>query len=250
MISAIILTKNEEENIGRCLKSVKWCDEIVVIDDYSTDRTLEIARKHKVAIYPRSLNNDFSAQRNFGISKANNDWVIFVDADEVVSDALAYEISSAIQLKGESLEELNGFHIRRIDFMWGRELKYGETGNVKLLRLGRKGKGFWKGMAHEKWEIKGPLGKLLNPLQHFPHPTLTEFLKEINFYTDIRAGELKIKKTKVFFWSVLIYPLSKFLLNYFLKKGFMDGTRGLIFAIIMSFHSFLARSKLWLKTQK
>jgi len=250
MITVIILTKNEEENIGRCLESVKWCDEIIVIDDKSSDRTIEIVRKYKATIYPHPLNNDFSAQRNFGISKAKCEWILYVDSDEVVSDALAYEISNAIGLKDQNLNGFNGFYVSRSDFIWGKRLKYGETGNIKLLRLARKNYGAWEGMAHERWKIKGPIGSLRNPLLHYPHKTLEEFLKEINFYTDIRASELKSKNTKVFFYSILLYPLGKFIVNYFIKRGFMDGIPGLIIATVMSFHSFLTRGKLWLKNDE
>ena len=246
MISAIILTKNEEQNIEKCIQSVKWCDEIIIIDDGSQDTTIEIAKKYKTTIYTHPLNNNFASQRNFGISKAKNEWILFVDSDEIVTDALAFEISNAIGLKDQNLKNFNGFYIKRSEFMWGKQLKYGETGNIKLLRLGKKGFGLWKGMAHEKWQIEGSVGKLMNPLLHFPHKNISEFLKEINFYTDIRARELKNKNTKSFFWSIILYPFGKFILNYFIRRGFMDGTRGLVFAILMSFHSFLVRGKLWL----
>lgn len=249
MISVVIITKNEEQNIGKCLESIKWCDEIIVVDDESSDKTIEIAKKYKTTIYSRSLNNNFSVQRNFGISKAKYDWVLFVDADEIVSDALAYEISNAIQLKDQNLNSFNGFYIKRTDFMWGKQLKYGETGGIKLLRLAKKDSGLWIGMTHEEWKINNSVGSLRNPLLHFPHQTLEEFLKEINFYTDIKAKELKLKNTKVSFWSILLYPISKFLVNFFVKRGFMDGMPGLVFAIIMSLHSFLVRSKLWLKDE-
>jgi glycosyltransferase involved in cell wall biosynthesis len=246
MISAIILAKNEEKNIERCIESVKWCAEVIVIDDNSTDKTAEIARKNKATVFSHSLGENFSSQRNWAISKANNEWVFFVDSDEIVSDALAYEISNAIQLRNQNLNNYNGFYVRRTDFMWGKQLKYGEA-TIRLLRLGRKGMGTWKGMAHERWEIKKPVEELINPIFHFPHKNLEEFLKEINYYTDIRANELKKNNIKATFLSILFYPTGKFILNFFIKKGFMDGIRGLIFAIVMSFHSFLVRGKLWLK---
>lgn len=247
MISVIILTKNEEQNIGKCIESVKWCTEIILIDDNSSDKTAEIAKKYKTTIYSHALNNDFSAQRNFGISKATYEWILFVDADEIVSDALAYEVSNAIQLKDQNLKDFNGFYIKRVYFMWGKKLKYGETGGECRLRLGKKTAGQWIGKVHERWKMKGLVGKLVNPILHFPHQTLEEFLGEVNFYTNIRAEELKFKKVRVFFWSILLYPLGKFLVNYFIKRGFMDGVHGLVFAIVMSFHSFLVRGKLWLK---
>ena len=249
MITAIVLTKNEEENIEKCIKSVKWCDEIIVIDDNSLDKTVKIVKKYDIELYSRFLNNDFSSQRNFGLSKAKNEWILFVDADEIVSDALAYEISNAIYLKDQNLRTFNGFYIKRSDFMWRRQLRHGETGNIKLLRLARSGSGLWEGKTHERWIVNGPIGNLRNPLMHMPHRTIGEFLKEINVYTDIRAQELKDKNIKVFFGSIFLYPLGKFLVNYVFKKGFMDGMHGFVFAIIMSFHSFLVRGKLWLKKE-
>lgn len=244
-ITAIVLTKNEQENIGKCLESLKWCDEIVVIDDGSSDKTVEIARKYKVAIYPHLLNSNFSAQREFGISKTKSDWILFIDADEIVSDALAFEITNTIQLSDQDSKIINGFYIRRTDFMWGKQLEYGETGGIKLLRLARKGLGSWRGMVHEVWNIKPPIGTLVNPILHFPHRNLTEFLKEINFYTDIRAKELIKRNIRPSFLSILLYPSGKFFINYIFKRGFLDGTTGLVFAITMSFHSFLVRGKLW-----
>jgi len=245
-ISAIVLAKNEQINIGKCLESLTWCDEIIIIDDESSDETLKIAKKYKATIYIHPLDGNFSAQRNFGLSKAKNEWVLFVDSDEIVSDALAFEIPNAIGLTDQNSRNFNGFYIKRTDFMWGKQLKHGEA-TIKLLRLGRKEAGIWKGMTHEVWQIRSPIGNLVNPIFHFPHKNLTEFLKKINFYTDIRAKELREKNIRSSFWAILLYPSGKFIVNYIFKKGFMDGIHGLIFAIIMSFHSFLVRGKLWLK---
>jgi len=239
-ITAVVLTKNEEVNLKRCLDSLSFCDEIIIIDDNSTDKTLEIASRYKSIVFNRSLNEDFSAQRNFALAKAKGIWVLFIDADEIVPDALAYEIQNTI---GQKI--FNGFYIKRTDILWGEKLKYGETGKIKLLRLAKKDSGLWEGKIHERWNVAKPVGILQNPIQHFPHKTLREFLKEINFYTDIRAGELKEKNVKASFWDMLSYPSGKFMINYVFKRGFMDGIAGLIFAVTMSFHSFLVRGKLW-----
>jgi glycosyltransferase involved in cell wall biosynthesis len=120
MISAVIITKNEEENIKRCLQSLSWCDEIIVVDDDSTDKTVEIAKKSGAKVYNRTMNSDFSAQRNFGLEKAKGDWVLFIDADEKVTSALWYEIMSHTN---NPINEYAGFYIKRIDTMWGKELK-------------------------------------------------------------------------------------------------------------------------------
>lgn len=253
MITAIVLTKKEENNIVDCLESLLWCDEIFVIDDNSEDRTVEIVKNlknDKIKILTHSLENDFSAQRNYGLENAKGEWVLFIDADERASEGLRYEIEYVLSSQNLLQQKLRGFYLRRTDVMWGEELKYGETGNIRLLRLARKGAGEWEGKVHEVWKVKGKIGELRNPLLHYPHQTITEFLKEINFYTDIRVKELFGKKVKVYWWSIIAYPLGKFILNYSFKRGFLDGLPGFVFAILMSLHSFLVRGKLWLLYQK
>ncbi len=240
MISAVILTKNEEKNIVDCLESLSWCDEIIIVDDNSDDRTLEVAKKMVAKVFTRSLNNIFSAQRNFGLEKASRDWVLFIDADERVSKELKEEIKSKIKSNNSK-----GYQIKRTDTIWGRKLKYGETGNIVLLRLARKNNGRWEGKVHEKWKVEGRIDVLKNHLDHYPHPTISEFLSDVNFYTDLRANELFERRARSNFISILFYPVAKFLNNYFLKQGFLDGMQGLVFAIMMSFHSFLVRGKLW-----
>ncbi len=243
MISAVVLAKNEEDNIKDCLQSVSWCDEVIVIDDNSTDKTAEIAKKLGAKVYTHSLENNFSAQRNFGLEKAKGDWILFIDADERVSSALWYEIMA---VTNDPRNEFTGFYIVRKDTMWGKLLNYGETGNIKLLRLAKKDSGKWSGKVHEILKISGKTITLRNHLMHYPHQTIKEFLQEINYYTTLRAEELLGKKTKVYWWSIILYPKAKFFVNYFIKRGFLDGLHGFIFAFFMSFHSFLVRGKLWL----
>lgn len=250
MLSAVVIVKNEEKNIVDCLEYLGFCDEIVVVDDYSSDRTPEILERQsrenpRIRVFKRKLDNDFSAQRNFGVEQTSNEWVIFVDADERISQELAREIAENL-----TLPDFAGFLIPRIDFMWGKELLHGETGNIKLLRLFNKKRGNLKGTVHEVWETKNKVGILENPIKHYPHPTISEFLEEINFYSDLRAKELFEKKTKVNLMSIILYTKGKFIKNYFLKLGFLDGKEGFIHAIFMSFHSFLARGKLWQLWQK
>ncbi|MCL4416576.1 MAG: glycosyltransferase family 2 protein [Actinobacteria bacterium] len=240
MITGIVLAKNEEKNIIDCLECLDFCSEIIVIDDFSDDRTEEISKAKGAKVFKRSLNGDFSSQRNFGLSKAKEEWIIFLDPDERISDSLKIEI-----LENIKNASYNGFLIKRRDVLWGRTLIHGETGNIRLLRVGRKGKGLWEGKVHEKWNIDHKIGELNNSLIHLPHQTMTEFLKEINFYTDLRATELKMKGIKATWFSIIAYPKGKFFLNYVLKLGFLDGLPGLVFAITMSFHSFLVRGKLW-----
>nr|MBI5455569.1 hypothetical protein [Candidatus Levybacteria bacterium] len=146
----------------------------------------------------------------------------------------------------KSNPKYNGFYIKRLDVIWGKMLKHGETGNIKLLRLARKKAGVWYGKVHEQWQIDGKISELENSLIHYPHQTIDEFLKEINFYTSIRAKELYEAGVRGSLKDIIVYPKAKFILNYFIRLGFLDGIEGFIFAIFMSFHSFLVRGKLWL----
>ena len=239
-ISAVILTKNSAKTLHNCLSSVDWCDEVFVIDDNSIDETQGLAEKSGAKVIEHNLSNDFAAQRNFGLDKATSKWVLFVDSDEIISKELAEEIKEKI-----TTTDMNGFFIKRNDFMWGKELKHGEVGNMWLLRLGRKDKGKWMGKVHETWEIRSSTERLHNSLKHYPHPTMSKFLQKINFYSTLHAQELFEKKIKANWWDIILYPKAKFWINYIGKLGFFDGIPGFLVAIIMSFHSFLVRGKLW-----
>jgi glycosyltransferase involved in cell wall biosynthesis len=248
MISVVILTKNEEKNIVDCLESIVWADEVVIIDDYSSDRTLDVIQKlnyKNLRVFKRSLNKDFASQRNFALEKVKFDWVLFVDADELISGELREEINYYL-IDDKNKDKYDGFYIPRRDIMWGKMLKHGEAGNIKLLRLARKSSGKWIGKIHEEWSVKENVSELDNYIVHHPHPTISEFLKEINFYTTIRAQDLFDNGTKTNILEVIFYPKAKFILNYLFKLGFLDGIEGFIFAILMSFHSFLVRAKLWI----
>lgn len=245
MISAVVLVKNEEKQINDCLSSLDWCDEIIVIDDYSTDHTLkniEKIKNNKIKIFQKHLDNDFSMQRNFGLEKASGDWIFFVDSDERATVSLQYEILSTINT---SINNINGYRLKRKDEMWGKKLEHGEPNSIELVRLARRNAGKWEGAVHEAWVIKGNVGKLDNYLVHYPHPNITEFLEEIDRYSTLRAKELFKQGKKVNILSIIFYPLGKFKLNYFIRLGFLDGIPGLIYTLMMSLHSFLVRGKLW-----
>jgi len=245
MISAVILVKNEEKNLQNCLESIKWCDEILVIDDNSTDKTPEIAKKFGAKGIIHSLNNNFAQQRNFGLAQAKGEWVLFLDADEIISPELKKEIQEETKAN-----QYDGFYLKRQDFFGGRALKYGETANVRLLRLGRKGKGEWRREIHEVWEIKGETEELKNPILHYPHQTLSDFIDHINFHSTLHAQALKKEGVRPSLWRIIFYSKAKFIQNYIFRLGFLDGTPGIIVALMMSFHSFLARGKLYFLWKK
>lgn len=244
MISAIILSHNSEDSIAKTLQSLSWCDERIVIDDDSADSTKKIVQKYKSQFFLRKLHGDFAAQRNFGLEKAKGDWVLFIDSDEIVSPALAAEIKKSVKI------DCAGFYIKRQDTMFGRTLHFGETGNVRLIRLARKDAGTWMRTVHEVWDVKGIVGTLENPLDHFPHPNVAQFISEINIYSTLNARYFHSQNVHVKWWHILAYPAGKFFVDYVWLGGFRDGTPGAIVAITMSMHSFLTRAKLWLLWHK
>jgi len=247
-ISAIILTKNEERNIRRCLDGLKWCDEVIVIDDFSDDGTVKISRSRGATVYRRRLAGNFSSQRNFGLKKARGRWVLFIDADEAVSPSLAKEIVRRVR----GNDNYSGFYLPRRPVFINRKLSFSDKpiwdwsiGPIYLLRLAKKDAGVWQGKVHEQWQIKGNLGRLKNPLLHYSFPNITTALKKINYYSSLRVKELLEEEGRTSATQIILYPLGKFLKNFFWHRGFQDGTRGLVFCLLMSLHSFLVRGKLW-----
>lgn len=248
-LTGIVLAHNEEKNIKSCLSSLSFCNEILVIDDFSFDKTATLARKEKAKVYKHKLNSDFSSQRNWALRKASNMWVLFLDADERVSKSLSKEIQTILNYP----QNYDGFYLRRIDTLWGKQLKYGEVGPFgafgrgKLLRLARKDKGIWKRHVHEEWDIKGNVGSLEYPILHYPHQTLSEFIDDISKRIKIHASELLKEGKDVNIVKIICWPFGKLIFNQILKFGFMDGPHGFVVAMMMSFHSFLSWSELWLQ---
>jgi len=245
MISVIILTHNSARTLDAALQSVSWCDERIIIDDLSDDDTVHIARKHDAVCIQRPMQGDFSAQRNFGIEQAKGDWILFVDADEIITTQLAAEIKQAVRQN-----VIDGYYVKRRDTMWGRTISYGETNAVRLMRLARKGAGKWERPVHEVWNVHGYTQTLKHPVLHYPHPDVRSFLSSINEYSSTNAEYLYERNVRVSWIELILYPVMKFLQNYLFRQGWRDGTAGMVIALIMSFHSFLTRAKLWLLWQK
>lgn len=233
-ITALILTKNEETNIDRALKSVQFCRKTIIIDDYSFDKTISIAKRHKVTIFKHRLLNDFAKQRNFALSKVNTTWALFLDADEFVSKNLRDEILAATS----SSNTVQGYYLRRKDIFNNKVLSHGEWGNARLLRLARVSGGTWTRPVHEVWSINGVTKELISPLLHYSHDTIKSFVSHIARYSNIHSKQ-KVSENNALLHTVG-YPIVKFLNNYFVRLGFLDGIEGLIYSVLMSLHSFLA----------
>ncbi|MEK9201186.1 MAG: glycosyltransferase family 2 protein, partial [Patescibacteria group bacterium] len=245
--TGVVLTHNEEQNIQKCLDSLQFCDSIIVVDDDSTDDTVKLSQTSGAKVIPHSLNNDFSAQRNFALTQVQPGWVLFIDADEVVSKPLADEILTTLNSK---FKIHDSYVISRLDSMWGRTLSHGNTAGQKFVRLTRHNAGSWIYPVHEIWQVKEPTGELRSPLLHYPHPSLYDFLSELNHYSTIRAHQFQKSGRKTNLFEIILGPVWRFVENYILKLGFLDGTAGFIHAMCMAFYMFLVSGKLWLLSPK
>ncbi|KKU13571.1 MAG: Glycosyl transferase family 2 [Microgenomates group bacterium GW2011_GWC2_45_8] len=222
----IVLTNKKPVEIKRTLDSVSFADEVILIPDRKVPLT------------------DFSAARNSGLSKAKNDWVLFVDDDEVVSQELATEIKAAIT--PPSL--FSGFYIRRLDKYHGQVLHHGETGNTKIIRLGKKSAGRFFRPVHEVWKINGLVGALKNALIHERGELVAPFMDRMIRYSPLDAGQLTRENKPFTYWRLILNPKAKFILNYFLKFGFLDGYLGLFQVYLMSVQSLTVRVFQWQKS--
>ncbi|MBI5358329.1 glycosyltransferase family 2 protein [Candidatus Amesbacteria bacterium] len=240
MLTAIILTKNEEKNIEKCIESLRFCDEIVVVDDGSVDNTVKIAKKLGVRVVGCKM-QDFSSQRNWAIEQIKSNWILFVDADEIVNQELGDSIQEAVKKN-----DANGYLVQRVDHIWNHKFKYGDVGNVWLLRLARRGAGQWLGEVHERWEVDGRIEKLVGELSHYPHQTVVEFLKHINNYSTLKANEFYKNGRKTNILEIVFGSIYRFVYLYICRFGFLDGTAGFVHAMLMSFYMFLVAGKLYL----
>ncbi|OGM21942.1 hypothetical protein A2863_00945 [Candidatus Woesebacteria bacterium RIFCSPHIGHO2_01_FULL_38_9b] len=241
MISAVILTKNEEKNIKSCIDNISFCDEIIVIDDCSIDKTTEIAKNMGAKVFLRMMNKDFSAQSNFGMQKASGDWILLIDADERVSNELKQEIQNSLN------NDITVYKFRRIDYIWGRWLKHGESGSAQVVRLVKRNSGKWIRRVHPYFRTTKDVVLLSNPIFHYPHQNVRLFLESINRWSTWHAiaNQEECKQSSLV--KILFFPLGHFVKNYLFRLGFLDGLAGFVYAVVMSFHSFLAWSKLWIQ---
>jgi len=246
MLSVVVLAHDETDSLEKCLKSVSFADDILIVIDSLNRGQKSLFTNPKARSLNHPLNGNFSAQRNYALSQVKSEWVLFVDADEVVTPELAKNIT----LKLQKPATVNGYLIHRIDCLWQRQLKYGDLSELYLLRLARKNSGQWHGLVHETWQVKGQVEKISGDLVHTPHPSLNDFLHSINFYSSIRARELYENKFSASVFSIIFFPLGKFLYLWLIKKGVLDGVPGLVHAITMSFYSFMVKGKLYLLNKR
>jgi len=221
------------------LKSVSFADEIIIIHDLNS-KYPPPNFKRKIRVFLRALNQDFSAQRNFALKKAKNPWVLFVDSDEIVSKKLAREIKLAIQTS-----DYQGYLLSRQDVVLGKALKHGETGSIKLLRLAKKETGKFSRSVHETWLIRGRVGELKTPLIHLKKDLTSSFVKKIIRYGLLDSQELVNENKPFSLFRLLVFPMAKFVHNYIVRLGILDGSLGLFHAYLMSVQSLSVRVFQW-----
>lgn len=187
---------------------------------------------------------DFSLERNKLLSSAKTDWVLFLDSDEKLTPELEQELK--VTLESKNALYCSAYSIRRQDTFLNQVLHHGETGNAHFVRVAKRDWGRWEGRVHEKWQGSGLVGRLKNPIIHNPHSSLSVFVDKINNYSSLAAEERYRAGVRSNFLHIITYPLAKFVQNYFIRLGFLDGVPGLIHALMMSWHSFQTHTKNYL----
>ena len=231
-LTAIIIVSPDSDRSGleRTVRSVGFADEVLV-------------EEIKAPI------KDFAKVRNEVLSRAKNDWVFFLDADEEVSEELKEEIK---KVTGNSYKDyknynISGYYFRRRDRFLGRWLGHGETASVRLLRLARKDAGRWERPVHEVWKVGGRTGEFKNPIWHYSHESVDGMVEKLDRYSEIEAeyklGELGKFGKLGLLGEMAVFPAAKFIQNYFLRRGVLDGMEGFIHALMMSGYSLLVRAK-------
>ena len=245
-ISVVVITKNEEAKIERFLKSVRWADEVIVIDDESTDNTRGICAAHGAKVITRKLDNDFCRQRNIGIENARGEWILQMDADEEVPPETAEKIRERINDPGV----FSAFKMLRKNFMFTHALKYGGAYNY-VTKLFKKTAGHYSENIHEVLNIAGDTGKIEAELYHYPYVSMREIFDKMNFYTDAEAaaelkkrGDISLEEIK---YRLTWKALKLFWKLYVKKKGYKDGIYGLIWSIINVIGPEIRWLKIWEK---
>lgn len=275
-LSVVQAARNEEENIARNIKSFKnIADEIIVVDDGSSDKTAEIAKKLGAKVFPFKHKSNFHEAKQFAINKATGDWILQMDTDEVVTQALADEIKSVMEGKhdlfikqnvttkkffkkqmlfkrhedlikeregelGTTTGDIVAYFIPRVNIFMGKPLIYGGVYPDGVIRLFKKGKAHLPGESvHELMKVDGKVDWLFSDIEHYDSPTLDRYLERNKRYVNLLAEDLRREKVgKNFvtaFKFLLIFPISNFLLLFFRHKAILDGWRGLLWSFFSAF---------------
>lgn len=246
-LSVVLAVYNEEDDLGNCLESIKnIADEIVVVDGGSTDKTIDIAKSFDAKIIQTNNPPNFHLNKNKAIESAAGDWILQLDADEVVTTKLSQEIKKVISEDAD----INGFWIPRRNYFLGKYLKKGGQYPDYTLRLYRKGKGRLPAKdVHEQAQVEGKKAYLINDLLHLSDKKFTNYMERFNKYTSLFASQLEQinMKINIFSWInyFLIKPVAWFMKSYIRHRGYIDGFPGFVFALFSSLRFPVAYIKYW-----
>ena len=240
-VSIVVITLDEEDHLRRCLESVAWADEIVVVDAESHDKTVQIARDFTDRVISRPWAG-FATQKNFAVEQATGDWVLSLDADEEASPDLHQEIAAAIA----DPQARDAYAIRRRNVFLGRWMRYGGLYPDWQVRLFRRGCGrFVERAVHESVSVNGTRGRLRGHLVHRSYTGVSDFCDRANRYSSLAADESTRQGGRVGARALVLRPLGRFLSMYVLQRGFLDGRRGLLLAALYAYYVFMRTAKVW-----
>jgi glycosyltransferase involved in cell wall biosynthesis len=240
-ISVVIITYNEEDRLEAALSSVEEiASEIIIVDSYSTDDTIKIAKEYTDRVYQRKWTN-FSDQKNFANSKASYPWILSLDADEKLSPELKDEIKALMQ----SEHDYTGFSVPRMVFYLGRWIRHSGWYPDRKIRLFRKDQAHWEGeYVHESLVIEGNIKKLKGFLYHFTYRNIHDHLDRINLFSDLGARKIYAQNKKSHWYHFVFIPFFRFMKTYFWKLGFLDGFAGFVIAVLHGYAGFVRYAKL------
>ncbi len=240
-VSVVVLTRNEEENIGPCLETLRWADELLVLDSFSEDATVQIARDMGAEVHQRAFVN-YPQQRNAALQLASRDWVFFVDADERATPELAEEIRTVVDEAGYV-----GWWVPRENYIFGKWIRHAGWFPDLQLRLLRRDKARYDETreVHELVELEGQAGHLQNLLIHYNYDTVREFRARQDMYTSYEARMMFDKGERARIRNFILQPLRQFHWRYVTLQGYKDGWRGFLLSFLMAYYELVRYRKLW-----
>lgn len=242
-ITILIPTFNEERNLPDCLASAAWADEVFVVDSFSSDRTVEIAKAAGARVVQHVYVNS-AAQKNWAIPQATHRWVLVLDADERVEPALAEEIRALLARPGGP--DAAAYTIFRRTFAFGAEIRYSGWQGDSVRRFFDRTRCRYPDLeVHADLTVDGPTGTLRHRLEHYTYRTFDEYFEKFRRYTTWSANDRWKRGDRASFFTLLFKPMSRFLKNWLLRRGFLDGTPGLIVCMLGAISAFTRESKLW-----
>jgi glycosyltransferase involved in cell wall biosynthesis len=241
-LSLVVITRDEEDHIERCIKSVPFASDVVVLDSFSQDKTVERAKALGARVFQEKFLG-FGPQKNRAVELANHDWVLCLDADEALSPEAQTAVSD---LFASGAPSQDAYQFSRLSYHLGRWIHHGGWFPDWQLRLFNRKKATWdQARIHEKVNVSGEIGRIKEPIQHWVFDNLSDQIQTNNRYSSLGAETLKMKGRHFWVVSLFVKPTSKFLETYIWKRGFLDGLPGFIIAVGAAYSVFLKYAKLW-----